>query len=98
MCVITFLLFEMWKSACFNTIILCPLKPPELQILREKCKDENYIISHSGCQGIVALAESGFLPIPKALSTLIALLPSVKYVVAVKMNPSSLQAFYLTGS
>jgi hypothetical protein len=82
MSVIKFLLFDTQKSTCFNAYFIFPVKPPELQILREKCKDENYIISHSGCQGIIALAESGFLPIPKALSILVALLPSVKYVVA----------------
>ncbi|XP_059487543.1 focadhesin isoform X2 [Neocloeon triangulifer] len=53
-------------------------EPQELQLLREKCKDDNYVVSHSSCQGIVTLVEAGLLPIPKALSTLIALLPSVK--------------------
>ncbi|CAB3385723.1 Hypothetical predicted protein [Cloeon dipterum] len=53
-------------------------EPPELQILREKCKDDNYVTSYSASQGIVKLVLAGRLPVPKALSTLTSLLPSVK--------------------
>ncbi|KAJ4448220.1 hypothetical protein ANN_10234, partial [Periplaneta americana] len=54
------------------------LQLPELELLKEKCKDADPVISISACQGLVTLVEVGTLEVIPTLLSFIATVPTLR--------------------
>jgi hypothetical protein len=59
-------------------LTVCQLQ--ELTLLKERCKDADPVINITACQGVMTLVETGVLGTIPTLSSFIAALPTVRFV------------------
>jgi fluoride ion exporter CrcB/FEX len=63
-----------------SSLLFCQLK--ELTFLKERCKDADPVINITACQGVMTLVETGILGAIPTLSSFIAALPTVRFVLS----------------
>ncbi|XP_053614985.1 focadhesin [Plodia interpunctella] len=66
------------------------LENEELKFLREKCSSKNAMVSHTACQGLLALVELGVMDIGQTMSIVVTLLPSAHHHSAIISTMSGL--------